>query len=96
MNAPRPDDVGKNWDKENTQPFCTIGDPTSLRAIVPVPPSDYHLLQSDMADGRALAVSIRAGSRNEHLSGSDQRIAGLRRQGPAPAPDASRRRPSGR
>jgi putative peptide zinc metalloprotease protein len=60
MNAPRPDEVGKNWDKENTQPFCTIGDPNSLRAVVPVPPSDYHLLQSDMADGRALAVSIRA------------------------------------
>jgi putative peptide zinc metalloprotease protein len=67
MNAPKTDEVGKNWEKDQPLPFCTIGDPKSLRALVPVPPSDYHLLQSDMADGRTLAVSIRVPGRGSDI-----------------------------
>lgn len=67
MSAPHPDEVGKNWEKDQPTPFCTIGDPKSLRALVPMPPSDYHLLQSDMADGRTLPVSIRVPGRGSQI-----------------------------
>jgi putative peptide zinc metalloprotease protein len=46
MGLPRIEDVGKQWDK--TQPLCRIGDPTQMRVIIPVVPSDYALLQENM------------------------------------------------
>src|SRR5207249_2350960 len=58
LGAPRTEEVGKFWEKGQPAPFCQIGDPKELRLLVPVPPSDYHVLQKDMADGRRLAVSI--------------------------------------
>jgi putative peptide zinc metalloprotease protein len=67
MSAPKPDEIGKYWEKDQPVPFCQIGDPKTLRALVPVPPSDYHLLQSDMADGRQLAVSIRVPGRGSEV-----------------------------
>lgn len=67
MSAPRQDEIGKYWEKDQPQPFCQIGDPKVLRALVPVPPADYHLLQSDMADGRGLAASIRVPGRGNDI-----------------------------
>src|SRR5439155_19640154 len=46
-------------EKGQPTPSCQIGDPKSLRPLVPVPPSDYHVLQSDMASEPRLPVSIR-------------------------------------
>jgi putative peptide zinc metalloprotease protein len=67
MSAPKQDEIGKYWEKDQPQPFCQIGDPKVLRALVPVPPADYHLLQNDMADGRALAASIRVPGRGNDI-----------------------------
>jgi putative peptide zinc metalloprotease protein len=67
MSAPKSDEIGKYWEKDQPVPFCQIGDPKVLRALVPVTPADYHLLQSDMADGRALAASIRVPGRGNDI-----------------------------
>jgi putative peptide zinc metalloprotease protein len=67
LGAPRPEDVGKLWEKGQPTPFCHIGDPKEMRLLVPVPPSDYHVLQSDMSDGRRLAVSIRLPGRGSEV-----------------------------
>jgi putative peptide zinc metalloprotease protein len=59
MGAPRREEVGKSWDKDQTTPFCSIGDPTRLRALVPVRPHDYRLLKEDLGPNRDLAVTMR-------------------------------------
>ncbi len=46
MELPRVELVGRQWDRR--QPLCKIGDPTSLRVLVPVVPSDYSLLQENL------------------------------------------------
>jgi putative peptide zinc metalloprotease protein len=58
LGAPRTEDVGKWWEKASPTPFCQVGDPKDLRLLVPVPPSDYHVLQQDMGKVERLAVSI--------------------------------------
>ncbi|HEV3259726.1 MAG TPA: biotin/lipoyl-binding protein, partial [Gemmataceae bacterium] len=63
MGLPRKDEVGKLWEKDQATPFCSIGDPRRLRAVMPVTPADYHLLREDLAAARRwgddLAVTIR-------------------------------------
>lgn len=58
LGAPRAEDVGKWWEKASPLPFCQVGDPKDLRLLVPVPPSDYHVLQQDMGKVDRLAVSV--------------------------------------
>jgi putative peptide zinc metalloprotease protein len=58
LGGPQPDDIGKLWEKAAPTPFCQIGDPKELRVLVPVPPSDYRVLQQDMSKVDRLAVSI--------------------------------------
>jgi putative peptide zinc metalloprotease protein len=52
LGLPNVDEVGKFWEKEATReqetPFCSIGDPTRLRILVPVGPADYRLLDQDL------------------------------------------------
>lgn len=48
MGLPRRDEIGKLWEKELGQPFCTIGNPGRLRVIVPVAPADYRLIKEDI------------------------------------------------
>lgn len=50
INPPRMDDVGRQWDRDRTVPFCTIADVGRLRILVPVSPADYRLLQEDWED----------------------------------------------
>jgi putative peptide zinc metalloprotease protein len=61
MGAPHQDDLGKFWEKEQQgTPFCTIGDPAHLRAIMPVSPADYRLLREDLGDAsKPLPATIR-------------------------------------
>jgi putative peptide zinc metalloprotease protein len=47
IGLPKPDTVGQYFDKDQRKPFCSIGDPRKLRALVPVSPDDYELLKSD-------------------------------------------------
>jgi multidrug efflux pump subunit AcrA (membrane-fusion protein) len=44
---PRPDEVDRYWDKDQRGAFCTLSDPTRLRALVPVSAADYDLLKRD-------------------------------------------------
>jgi putative peptide zinc metalloprotease protein len=63
ISPPQPDEVGKLWEKDVNRPFCTIGDPSRLRVVVPVTPSEYRLLKRDREkfkkDGKDLEVTIR-------------------------------------
>jgi putative peptide zinc metalloprotease protein len=67
MSPPRPEEIGKLWEKEQNVPFCTIGDPERLRVVVPVSPSEYRLLKRDreklLKDGKDLEVTIRVHGR---------------------------------
>jgi putative peptide zinc metalloprotease protein len=59
MSPPRKDEVGKYWDKDQSTPLCTIGDPTRLRLLMPVSPADFRLLQHDLGPARDLSVTMR-------------------------------------
>jgi putative peptide zinc metalloprotease protein len=69
MGSPRVDDVGKLWDKDASQPFCTIGDWKRLQALMPVPPEDHRLLTEDIKylkdRNEELPVTIRVQGRAE-------------------------------
>lgn len=67
MSCPRVDAVGKLWEKGEQRPFCTIGDPTRLRALMPVSPADYRLLKEDGAPDRDLGVTIRVQGRGQYV-----------------------------
>lgn len=48
------------WDPKRA--FCSVGDPTRLRVIIPVEPSDFSLLAENMGAGpdkKSLAASVR-------------------------------------
>jgi putative peptide zinc metalloprotease protein len=51
LRAPRPEEIGKLWEKDQETPVCSLGDPRRLRVLVPVPPPDYRLLQEQRRDG---------------------------------------------
>src|SRR5262249_5196274 len=59
MTCPKKDEVGKLWEKEQSQPFCSIGNPKELQALLPVSPSDYRLLKEELAHNPNLPVTIR-------------------------------------
>jgi hypothetical protein len=65
MSPPKIDEVGKQWEKDQGTPFCKIGDPTVLQALMPVPPADYRLLKEDLAQNPGLPVTIRVQGRAE-------------------------------
>jgi putative peptide zinc metalloprotease protein len=47
VGLPLIDEIGKQWDREADKPFCSVGDSTRLRVLVPVPPADYNLITGD-------------------------------------------------
>ena len=62
MNLPLLDEIGRYWEPDQGAPFCTVGDPTKLRVLVPVTPADYDLLRENwvkLRQGEQLAVTIR-------------------------------------
>jgi putative peptide zinc metalloprotease protein len=63
MGLPKIDEIGKKWDKDQTAPFCTVGDPKKLRILVPVTTADYDLVRVDYDKrtklGEAVPVTIR-------------------------------------
>ncbi|HMC63514.1 MAG TPA: site-2 protease family protein [Gemmataceae bacterium] len=62
MSPPHRDEVGKHWEKEQSKPFCSIGDPKRLQVTMPIGPADYRLLKDDNA--YALPVTIRVQGRD--------------------------------
>jgi putative peptide zinc metalloprotease protein len=65
MSPPKTDEVGKLF--EGGSSFCSIGDPTRLRVVMPVATKDYRILEDDVrrarADGKDLNVVIRVKGR---------------------------------
>jgi putative peptide zinc metalloprotease protein len=70
MSPPRVDQIGKYFDKDQQQaPFCSIGDPKELRALVPLAPDNFRLLRDDreaaLKRGDDLDVTIRVQGRDQ-------------------------------
>jgi putative peptide zinc metalloprotease protein len=74
LSPPKVDEVGRLWDKDQSAAFCSIGDPTQLRLLVPVSPADYRLLDDDSktlqargAGENPLDVTIRVQGRDSQI-----------------------------
>jgi putative peptide zinc metalloprotease protein len=48
IGLPQIDEIGKRWDREQNTLFCSIGDKTKLRMIVPLSAADYNLLRDNL------------------------------------------------
>jgi putative peptide zinc metalloprotease protein len=74
MGVPMPEELGKMWiwnrdqpDKDQSTLFCSVGDRSHLRIIVPVAPADLQLLRDDLGTGtggKSLPVTIRVVGRD--------------------------------
>ena len=58
LGAPRADEVGRLWHREEA-PFGVIADTSRLRALVPVSPSEYQLLQEELSARGELIAAVR-------------------------------------
>jgi putative peptide zinc metalloprotease protein len=69
LTAPKPEDVGKLFDKgySEAHPVFAIGDPQRLVVRVPVTPPDYRLLQEELAQQPALSASILVKGRSDRI-----------------------------
>jgi putative peptide zinc metalloprotease protein len=61
--APRIEDLGKLYYPQSEAPLFTLGDPSRLRAVMPVSPANHRLLADEMAAGSALPATIRQSTR---------------------------------
>jgi len=52
LGLPRKEEARRLWSKDPEQPFCRIGNPRGVQAVVPVAPADHHLLKGDLAAAR--------------------------------------------
>jgi putative peptide zinc metalloprotease protein len=59
LGAPRREDIGKRWERDQELPVCAIGDPTRLRVLVPVTPADFRVLQEDLHADGGLEATVR-------------------------------------
>jgi putative peptide zinc metalloprotease protein len=63
MGLPHVDELYKTWEAKDLEaPFCSIGDPTQLRVLVPLTPTDYDLVRDDLkrrTSDNPLQVTIR-------------------------------------
>lgn len=63
IGVPKRDEIGKRWEKDRSEAFCTIGDPDKLQVLLPISPDDQQLLRVDMLrasqEKRTLEVTIR-------------------------------------
>jgi len=60
LNLPQIDEIGKRFgDKDQDPNFCSIGDATKLRVLVPLSGSDYDLVQENQKKLKELDVTIR-------------------------------------
>lgn len=59
LGAPRPEDLGKLWEKDQGVPICSVGNPRRLRAVMPLSSADYRLLREDVDSGQPPAATVR-------------------------------------
>jgi putative peptide zinc metalloprotease protein len=69
MTCPKKDEVGKQWDKEQSQPFCTIGDPNRLQVLLPVSTADHRLLREELDYSRVRQRELPATIRVQGFAG---------------------------
>jgi hypothetical protein len=65
MSPPKIDQIGRLWERDQSVPFCSIGDPKELQLLMPVSPTDYRLLKTDLAENPDLSVTVRVQGRAE-------------------------------
>jgi putative peptide zinc metalloprotease protein len=53
MSAPKKEELFKMWERAEGQPFCSIGDLTKLRILIPVGATDYREIRQNLARIRA-------------------------------------------
>jgi putative peptide zinc metalloprotease protein len=65
MGLPQIDEIGKRWDKEQNTLFCSVGEKTKLRVLVPLVPSDCNLVKENQEKlhGKRLDATIRVQGR---------------------------------
>jgi len=73
MGVPKKEDMYKTWDRSEGQPFCSIGDPTKLRLLVPIGAADYLEIRKNLdkaiaarPDDAFIEVSILPKNRSDH------------------------------
>jgi putative peptide zinc metalloprotease protein len=67
MGLPQIDEIGKYWEREQTQPFCSVGEKNRLRVLIAVTPSDYDLIKENLDKlgwHKTLAATIRVQGRD--------------------------------
>lgn len=70
LGLPNVDEVGRAWEKGQEQPFCTIGDRTKLRVLVPVHPTDMDTMRDNfvrLGDHKPIPATIRVQGRVSNL-----------------------------
>ncbi len=71
IGVPLIDEIGKRWgDRDQNSVFCSIGDRTKLRVVVPLSSSDYDLLQENYKKATAdkpLQATIRVQGHDSQL-----------------------------
>ena len=78
LGAPRLEEVGREFQRDQSQPFCSIGDTSKLILLVPVSPADYQLLRNDLAELKELSVDVRVpGRKAETVPGRVVRLPEL-------------------
>ena len=71
IGLPQIDDIGKRWDREQNSVFCSIGDRSKLRVLVPLTTSDYDLLKENVDNARRTKKPLEATIR---VQGHDSRL----------------------
>jgi putative peptide zinc metalloprotease protein len=70
ISVPKVEKIGMLWEPGAEHAFCSIGDPTKLRILVPVTPADYELIRTDLKklrkEHRPLEVTLRVQGRDAH------------------------------
>lgn len=58
VGLPSVDQIGKLWEREQEEPFCSVGDPTKFRVLVPVNTAEYRSLKASAEANLQREVSI--------------------------------------
>jgi putative peptide zinc metalloprotease protein len=69
MGLPQVDEIGKRWDRDQNTLFCTVGNKSKLRVIVPIVPSDFDLVRDNLKQhrGEPLDATVRVQGRGNQL-----------------------------
>lgn len=66
MGLPPVDQLGKTWEPGPQTPFCRVGEPDQLWALVPLAPAEYRLLRQEMHAQTPLKAHVRLGGRADN------------------------------